>query len=167
MTCKALLSPLELFEREILPLHPEPADLFEKALWCNDLSHVFRELCLEFEERYSDCVHLICAENIQSDIYALETPITLVRTVNAAKLRDEMPEVFAKIVYLKSSDAEKILGRHMLYELAKEYAPLRVPPLETVNLGDMGKVLSEGEMKRFVKVLEKPGIPKVVRRDEV
>lgn len=167
MTYKSLLSPQKFFEREVLPLHPEPADTYEKALWCSELLHVFRELALEFEGRYSDTINLIFSENLVSDVYTIETPLTFVRFADVARLRQDMPEVFEDVAYVRSSDAEKILGRRFLYKLCQEKDKSRILPLEQVNLGDLEKVLTGDELRRYVKIKTKPGIPVVRRRDDL
>lgn len=163
MSYTSLPSPMEIFEQEILPNHSEPLDQFERALWCSELVYVFKELLLEFEERYSREVGVIFREDLHSDVYTLETPVTLVRVVDVPKLRSEMPEVFSDIVYLRCSDAEKVLGRRYLYNLCKSGYPERIKALEWVNLGDLERVLASCEVGSYVRVVEKPGVPVVCR----
>lgn len=167
MSYTHLPSPLVLFEQEILPKYPEPNDPYERGLWCTELGYVFKELSLEFDARYRDAISMIFSENLCSDLYTIETPLTFIRTANTAKLREKLPEVFASIAYIKATDAEKILGRKMIHMLCKEKAPERIADLEQVNLGDMEKVLTVGELREFVKVMTKPGVPKIQRRDDL
>lgn len=166
MTTSLSLDPMQIYTREIAPFHPEPADPFEHALWCSEMATVFEKLSIYFEDQYSQDINRIQTEHLTSDIYALHTPVSLHRVANVDKLRRELPEIYARIVFIRPYDAEKILGRRRLHELAQQAAGDRILPLELINISDLRRELTGEELPAYLKVLEKPHAPVIIRQDE-
>ncbi|MDV0441706.1 hypothetical protein [Methanorbis furvi] len=159
---KVPINPGILFAEKIGIFYPEPCDPFENAIWAAEFAEVFRQLAERFEEQHAAVIDRICIEGLTSVHYTIETPYTLTRMVDIGKLRRNLPEVFEKIVFIRSCDAEKILGRKHLYELAKAASPDRVIAFEQVNLGDLRQVLAESEIPAYISVVKKPQLPMIV-----
>lgn len=114
--------------------------------------------------RHRELLALIRTETPVSPEFRLETPFSSVRHVDIPRLRQELPAVFDRLVYLKATDAERFLSRRRLYELSCEAAGIdRVRPLEQVNLGDLAKVLPADEFSRYLLLTQKPLPARIVR----
>ena len=78
-------------------------------------------------------------------------------------LMDELPDVYDSLVFIKSSDAKRFIGRKELYDLAVEAAGReRVAKVEQVNLLDLRKALPAGEAARYTKKDPHESLAKVV-----
>ncbi len=164
---KLSLNPYLLFDEKIGPFYPEPCDPFESALWAAEFAEVFRQLAARFDKQHAAAIDRICIEGLTSAHYTIETPYLLTRIVDVGKLRRDLPEVFEKIVFIRSCDAEKILGRRHLYALAKTASPDRVLPLEQVNIGDLRQVLAESEIPGYIITVKKPQMQVIVSREDM
>lgn len=147
----------ETFLTTTLPrIHPRPADPYEAALHSRDLAYVFEELHLNFIEQYHQDLETISSENCESDAYRLIRRTRTTYKVNIAKLREDHPDTHKKIVYLRSCDAEKFLGRDTLYTLTKERAGDRIVRYEQINIDDLRKHLTAGDLPRYLIATERP-----------
>lgn len=160
------IDPYLLFLQKIEPHYPRPADPFETALWAKSLAAAFTELARIFETQHTAEIDKISIGHLTSDRYTLETPFTLHRIANVEKIRQNLPDIFEKVVFIRSCDAEKILGRRELYRLAKEAAPKRIRPLEQVNLTDLQNNLPKIELADYLTIIKKPQMPAIVPREE-
>ena len=158
-----MISAGALLNDAVLPVFSRPSDPFAEAVWCTELEAAAGELARVMNRRFHDLVNRIAAEGLVSERYVVTFPAVAVRRVDVVRLREELPEVFDRVVYLRCCDAERILSRERLYALCCAEAGGRVPSLEQVNLGDLGRVLKGEEMDRYVIVEEKPCRPVVTR----
>ena len=155
---------------ELSETHPCPSadtDAYAAAYWHQEMQYLFTEAAAHLTNRHRELLDLIRTENLRSAEYQLETPVIPVRHVDLPRLRQDLPAVFDAIVYLKATDAERLLSRRRLYESAVAAAGIdRVRPLEHVNLGDLAKALPADEFSRFVLVTPKPLPARIVRITE-
>ncbi|MDU9375957.1 hypothetical protein McpSp1_05370 [Methanocorpusculaceae archaeon Sp1] len=156
----------EILNDCLLPSWPRPSDLFERACWCTELESGLHRLSLLFNEEFHETVSLIAAGNFTSPLYELRFPTSPVRRVNAGRLREELPEMFFSVAYVRATDAERILSRRRLYELCCEADPDRAAALSVVNVADLERVLTREEASGFFVTDEKPLRPVVVRVGE-
>ncbi|MDU9376840.1 hypothetical protein McpSp1_14740 [Methanocorpusculaceae archaeon Sp1] len=157
----------EHFLTATLPrIHPRPKDAFEAALHSRDLAYAFEGFHFGFLEQYHTDIEMIRAENCESVEYRIFWPTKTVYEVNVEKLRLDRPEIHEKIVHLRSSDAEKFLGRGYLYSCAKSVAGDRVVPYERVNLQDLRKHLAPEEMTAYVVAKERVAGPEIITAAE-
>ncbi|HJK77698.1 MAG TPA: hypothetical protein O0Y06_08815 [Methanocorpusculum sp.] len=153
----------ETFLATTLPrIHPRPADPYEAALHSRDLAYVFEEFHLGFIEQYHRDLEIISRENCESTEYRLFHGSKTIYKVNVAKLREDHPDIHQKIVYLRSCDAEKFLGRDTLYTAARERAGDRIVRYEQVNIDDLRKHLTAGELSRYLIATERPLTPEII-----
>ncbi|MDU9376451.1 hypothetical protein McpSp1_10690 [Methanocorpusculaceae archaeon Sp1] len=149
----------------LLPRWPKPSDPFEDAVWCGAMEAALGELIPLFNHGFHAAVNLIRELGLTSPVYELLLPQTVLRHVDAECLRLASPAVYDEVAYLRSSDAERILGRRTLYRLSCEQDPARTESLAQVNVGDLERILTPSEMEPFVRSSCKPARPKVVPRE--
>lgn len=159
-------TPKTLLE-EIAVQHPCRAGEFAAAYWHQEMQYLLTETALILKEQHQDLLRIIADEGLTSPKYLLHTPVTVLRRVDIGKLRQELPDVFDRVVYLRATDAERFIGRRRLYELACDAAgPERIRPAEQINLGDLERTLPTGERTSYIIATEKPGETIVVRITE-
>jgi hypothetical protein len=155
------LTPASL-EILLLGHRPLPADEFAAAYWYQEFLYCMKELTKVFEARHKELIEIIRAEDLASDEFVLEIPTDDV--VDKDLLMDELPDIYDSLVFIKSSDAKRFIGRKELYDLAVEAAGrARVAKVEQVNLLDLRKALPAGEAARYVKKDPHESLAKVVR----
>lgn len=136
---------------------PDPAqDGFAAAFWCQEMEEAFTLAAAEAGRRKEEFVAAVQRAGMRSDRFRLEVPVSRVRAVDVGSLREGLPEVFSQVVFLRSCDAERFVGRRRLYELSCAAAGTdRVRPFERVNVADLLRVLPPEEAERFVVVRER------------
>lgn len=163
------LTPADLAE-EIRTSHSCPsadADVWAAAYWHQEFAYLLSEAAVLLAGRQEELITLIRTEGLTSPEFRMDTPVVPVRTVNVAALREELPAIFDRVVFLRATDAERLLSRRRLYESAvAEAGADRVRPLERVNLGDLAKVLPADEFSRYIVITEKPLPARIVRAAE-
>lgn len=133
---------------------PAPSNPFEKALYFLNLKWACDELSVLFAEEYNRLIPELMNE--PSDEYEIEEVTKPVTRVDLEKLREVLPDVYRRIVFVKANNAEKILSRRTLYELCAEKLGEKVSDYETVNKGDLEKCLIAGESGKFIRIEYEP-----------
>ncbi len=149
----------------LLPLHPIPLDPYERALWYHNIAGICDQLGPHFAGLAQKEIQSIQDNRIQSDEYTLGTPVQHIDSVNIGKLRDRLPHICDQLIHLRAVDAEKILGRPRLYQLANTADPDRTARLARINLGDLRKTLLPAEVPQFITTTTRPGQPAIVPRE--
>jgi len=160
MNADGVLTPsvLETFLLEWWPLSSEP---FAAAYRYQEFLYCMKELTTIFEERHTELINMIRAEGLASDEFLLEIPTDDV--VNKVLLRDELPDIYDELVFIRSSDAKRFIGLKALYNLAVGAAGRdRVAKAERVNLLDLKKALPAGEAARYVTAEPHDSLARVV-----
>jgi hypothetical protein len=143
---------------------PVSEDEYAAAYRYQEFLYCMKELTKTFEERHKELIAAIRAEGLESAEFLLEIPTDDV--VNTDLLKDELPDVFDELVFIKASDAKRFIGLAALYDLAIETAGRdRVAKVERVNLLDLKKALPAGEAARYVKKEPHESLTRVVRRE--
>lgn len=121
-------------------------------------------LCLE--RRLSLIRDLITA-GAESESYRIEQKMRTERRVDAARLAEELPAVYAACVYIDAADAKRLLGGTKgLYAAAAAAAPERIREFERISLSELDALLSPAEQRRFIQAEARPaGHPFLIRRD--
>lgn len=143
---------------------PAPENPFEKALYFLNLKWACDELSVLFAEEYNRLIPELMNE--PSDEYEIEEVKKPVTRVNLEKLREVLPDVYKRIVFVKANVAEKILSRSRLYELCAERLGEKISDYETVNKGDLEKCLISGESGKFIRIEYEPAGFAVRRKGE-
>jgi len=163
MNADGVLTPsvLETFLLEWWPLSSEP---FAAAYRYQEFLYCMKELTTIFEERHTELINMIRAEGLASDEFLLEIPTDDV--VNKVLLRDELPDIYDELVFIRSSDAKRFIGLKALYNLAVGAAGRdRVAKAERVNLLDLKKALPAEEAARYVTAEPHDSLARVVPRE--
>lgn len=158
------LTPASL-EAMLLEWRPVPNETFAAAYWYQEFLYCFKELRLLFEERHEELIGMIKAEDLVSDAFVLEIPMDNV--VNTDLLKDELPDIYDELVFIRPSDAKRFIGLAALYDLSVETAGRdRVAKVERVNLLDLKKTLPADEAARYVTAVPHESLIRVVRTAE-
>ena len=113
-------------------------------------------------ESHKELIEIIRTEDLRSDEFLLEIPADDV--VDKDLLMDELPDIYDSLVFIKSSDAKRFIGRKELYDLAVEaVGRARVAEVERVNLQELRKALTAVEAARYTKAEPHESLTKVVR----
>ena len=166
LTSPDLLTPLTPAALEILLLEwwPLPEDEYAAAYRYQEFLYCMKELTKTFEARHKELIAMIRSVGLTSAEFLLEIPTDDV--VNTDLLKDELPDIFDDLVFIKASDAKRFIGLAALYDLAVETAGReRVAKVERVNLQDLKKALPAGEAARYMKKEPHESLIRVVRRE--
>lgn len=137
----------------ITSAYPCPAlSGFERAHWLFECREAVRWIAGFINEEYQKQIAEIQRLKITSDTYEI---IPLQRPESRVRLdlmREKYPDEFRELVYIKASDASKILGKKTLYNLAKEKAGEEVLlPLEQINVGDVEKTMLKEQAAELIE----------------
>ena len=126
--------------------------------------HAAASLCLE---RRLSLIRDLIEGGAESELYRIEQKMRTERRVDAARLAEELPAVYAACVYIDAADAKRLLGGAKgLYTAAAAAAPERIREFERVSLAELDALLSPAEQRRFITAAAHPvGHPYLVRRD--
>lgn len=160
LSAEAVLSRIEAD----FPAADEP---FAKAYQAQEMETALTaaaSLCLE---RRLSLLRELIAGGAESDRYRIEQKMRTVRRVDAARLAEELPEIYAACVYIEAADAKRLLGgAKALYAAARSAAPERIAEFEQVSLAELDALLSPAEQRRFITAEAHPvGHPVLIRRD--
>ena len=145
---------------------PLPEDEYAAAYRYQEFLYCMKELTKTFEARHKELIAVIRSVGLASAEVLLEIPTDDV--VNMDLLKDELPDVYDELVFIKPSDAKRFIGLKSLYDLAIETAGRdRVAKVERVNLLDLKKALPAGEAARYMKKEPHESLTKVVRQEPV
>jgi len=157
------LTPASL-EILLLEWWPVSDDEYAAAYRYQEFLYCMKELTKMFEERHKELIAVIRVEGLASAEFLLEIPADDV--VNTDLLKDELPDIFDELVFIKASDAKRFIGLKSLYAISVETAGRdRVGKVERVNLQDLKKALPAGEAVRYVKKEPHESLTRVVRRE--
>ncbi|MDD4445550.1 MAG: hypothetical protein PHC36_07035 [Eubacteriales bacterium] len=158
------LTPASL-EILLLEWWPLSEDEYAAAYRYQEFLYCMKELTKTFEERHKELIAVIRSVGLASTEFTLEIPTDDV--VNTDLLKDELPDIYDELVFIKASDAKRFIGLKSLYDLAVETAGReRVAKVERVNLQDLKKALPAGEAARYVKKEPHESLARVVRTAE-
>jgi len=157
------LTPASL-EILLLEWWPVPEDAFAAAYRYQEFLYCMKELMKIFEERHKELIAVIRAEGLASAEFLIEIPTDDV--VNTDLLKDELPDIYDELVFIKASDAKRFIGLKSLYAISVQTAGRdRVAKVERVNLQDLKKALPAGEAARYMKKEPHESLTRVVRRE--
>lgn len=141
---------------------PAPSNPFELAMYFRNLEQVCGELEVFFEEEYNDKIFEIKDE--PSDEYAVRMVYSKRSAVDSDKLRELRPDIYGRIVFVRSDKAERILTRRRIYELCEEAVGSdKIREYESVNKGDLEKNLQKCDVGQFISYVDKEEGYEVVR----
>ena len=146
------------------PAEDEPFALTYQAQEMEAALSSAASLCLE---RRIIAIREIIESGAESENYRIEQKMKTSRRVDAARLAEELPEIYAACVYVDAADAKRLLGgAKALYAAAAAAAPERIREFEHISLAELDALLSPAEQRRFITAESEPvGHPFIVRRN--
>lgn len=137
--------------------HPCPAESgFERAAWLYECREALRWILdfveLEFKHQVAD----IQDRGLTSEKYALCGKFRSYTKVNLAALEAYSPSVFNDLVHVRAADAEKIIGRRVLYAEALDVlGSADIVQYQTVNSTELSKVVPSHVFSRLTEKEER------------
>ena len=137
--------------REVLEAaFPCPAEEYADAFFCQEMTAVLTKLAEEYRVRFAETVDEIRADGLLSTEFVLRLEERRSKMVNVPLLREEMPDLFAEVVFVSPADAGKLLSKKFLYDATKSLIKDRIANYEQVNLKDLEMRLPAPEFSRYV-----------------
>ena len=158
------ITPATLLNDLILPRWPRPRDTYEQALWCENLQNALASLIPLINSQYHTAVTAIITNNLQNPHYELLRPQIPCRRINLPLLRTNLPDIYQKIIHIRATDAEKIIGRTELYQISRKTDPARTDTLACANIGDLQKIPRPEEIEPYLITNLKPARPRIIPR---
>ena len=154
--------------REVLEAaFPVPEDPFARGWYLQENAAVFAKLAKVYTAESTEIAAELYAAGVTSPDYEVDVPVKIETTVDISKLKDELPQVAAGLLYVNAPNAVKLIGERRLYELALEIAgETRVALVEQVRIEELRRALLLEELGRYVSDEEKTsGKPMIFRRE--
>lgn len=146
----------ELFNEKF----PTPDDPFKQVVRVQEFESAFEFLAKEYKNRRLKLISKIRSEKLTSSLYRVLPRIE--RHVNCELLKTKYPELYERLVYIKSFDARKILGDKLLYEICLETDSERTRGFSHVRMPDLIANLGESSAEEFFIPSENLGMMRVV-----
>ena len=122
--------------------HPCPVNSgFGRAVWLYECREALRWILDFVETEYKHQVADILEMGMTSEQYALVGKFRSYTKVKVRELAEYNPELFASLVHVKATDAEKIIGRKALYQQAKAVLGSDILQYETVSSTELSKAV--------------------------
>ena len=137
--------------------HPCPVENgFERAAWLYETREALRWALdfveLEFKHQIAD----IQDRGLTSEKYNVFAKVKNYTRVNLEELHTYNPEMFEDLVHIKTTDAEKIIGRRSLYLEAKGILGAEeIKRYQTVNATELYKVVPQHVYDRLTEKEER------------
>lgn len=154
--------------REVLETaFPLPEDLFARGWYLQETAASFAKLAKVYTAESAEIAAELYAAGVTSPDYEVDVPVKIETLVDISKLKDELPQVAAGLLYVSGPNAVKLIGERRLYELALEIAgESRVALVEQVRIEELRRALLLEELGRYVSDEEKPsGKPMIFCRE--
>ena len=137
--------------REVLETaFPCPTEEYADAFFCQEMRAVLAKLAEEYRVRFAETVDEIRAGGLLSTEFVLRLEERRSKMVNVPLLREEMPDLFAEVVFVSPADAGKLLSKKFLYDATRKRIGDRIVHYEQVNLKDLETRLPAPEFSRYV-----------------
>ena len=136
--------------------HPCPVDSgFERAAWLFETREALRWMLDFVELEYKHQIAEIQDQNLTSEKYNLYARYRNYTKVKVREVEHYSTELFEKLVHIKATDAEKILGRQNLYREAANLLGSDIQRYETVNATELAKAVPQHVYDRLTEKEER------------
>ena len=136
--------------------HPCPVDSgFERAAWLFETREALRWMLDFVELEYKHQIAEIQDQNLTSEKYNLYARYRNYTKVKVREVEHYSTELFEKLVHIKATDAEKILGRQNLYREAANLLGSDIQRYETVNATELAKAVPQHIYDRLTEKEER------------
>ena len=129
---------------------------YERAYWLYQCREAVRWIAGFINEEYRKEVSAVLERADTSDLYEIIPLERQESRINISLMRQKYPEQFAELVSIKAPDAAKILGKKMLYTLAKEkIGPDAIQQYEYVTVGDVERTMLSADASVLIETRRK------------
>ena len=136
--------------------HPCPVNTgFERAAWLFETREALRWMLDFVELEYKYQIAEIQDQNLTSEKYNLYARYRNYTKVKVREVEHYSTELFEKLVHIKATDAEKILGRQNLYREAANLLGSDIQRYETVNATELAKAVPQHVYDRLTEKEER------------
>ena len=136
--------------------HPCPVDSgFERAAWLFETREALRWMLDFVELEYKHQIAEILDQNLTSEKYNLFARYRNYTKVKVREVEHYSTELFEKLVHIKATDAEKILGRQNLYREAANLLGSDIQRYETMNATELAKAVPQHVYDRLTEKEER------------
>ena len=136
--------------------HPCPVNTgFERAAWLFETREALRWMLDFVELEYKHQIAEIQDQNLTSEKYNLYAKYRNYTKVKVREVEHYSTELFGKLVHIKATDAEKILGRQNLYREAANLLGSDIQRYETVNATELAKAVPQHVYDRLTEKEER------------
>ncbi|HJJ71516.1 MAG TPA: hypothetical protein O0X21_02710 [Methanocorpusculum sp.] len=136
--------------------HPCPVNTgFERAAWLFETREALRWMLDFVELEYKHQIAEIQDQNLTSEKYNLYARYRNYTKVKVREVEHYSTELFEKLVHIKATDAEKILGRQNLYREAANLLGSDIQRYETVNATELAKAVPQHVYDRLTEKEER------------
>ena len=136
--------------------HPCPVNTgFERAAWLFETREALRWMLDFVELEYKHQIAEIQDQNLTSEKYNLYARYRNYTKVKVREVDHYSTELFEKLVHIKATDAEKILGRQNLYREAANLLGSDIQRYETVNATELAKAVPQHVYDRLTEKEER------------
>ena len=136
--------------------HPCPVNTgFERAAWLFETREALRWMLDFVELEYKHQIAEIQDQNLTSEKYNLYARYRNYTKVKVREVEHYSTELFGKLVHIKATDAEKILGRQNLYREAANLLGSDIHRYETVNATELAKAVPQHVYDRLTEKEER------------
>ena len=136
--------------------HPCPVNTgFERAAWLFETREALRWMLDFVELEYKHQIAEIQDQNLTSEKYNLYARYRNYTKVKVREVEHYSTELFGKLVHIKATDAEKILGRQNLYREAANLLGSDIQMYETVNATELAKAVPQHVYDRLTEKEER------------
>ena len=136
--------------------HPCPVNTgFERAAWLFETREALRWMLDFVELEYKHQIAEIQDQNLTSEKYNLYARYRNYTKVKVREVEHYSTELFGKLVHIKATDAEKILGRENLYREAANLLGSDIQRYETVNATELAKAVPQHVYDRLTEKEER------------
>lgn len=136
--------------------HPCPGNTgFERAAWLFETREALRWMLDFVELEYKHQIAEIQDQNLTSEKYNLYARYRNYTKVKVREVEHYSTELFGKLVHIKATDAEKILGRQNLYREAANLLGSDIQRYETVNATELAKAVPQHVYDRLTEKEER------------
>lgn len=136
----------------VLAQHPCPTESgYERAYWLYEARGAFRWIADFISTEYKRQVAAIQDAGIASELFELVPVERAESRVRTDVLREKYPEMFSGLVFIKATDAARILGRRTLYDLAADAVGTdALREFEQVNVGDVARLMPKSAVSELI-----------------
>lgn len=125
---------------------------YSRAYWLYEARNAFRWIADFTNMEYKYQVAAILADEISSEQFELVPVERQESRVRVDVLREKYPEMFAELVFIKATDAQRILGKRTLYDLAADALGAdALREFEQVNVGDVVRTMPKSAASELIE----------------